>query len=220
VNSAENNATFADREQLVIATRQLIDESMVMMVADERVVARATSLIDQATELLAEQRALGGGRTSEYRSHDEYLPRSPVVGTLSPIAPGTFKWSLSVDDSCPERLQCTAVGSMRAAYEGPPAHVHGGMIALIFDEVLGIINIANNCPGMTGKLEVRYRRPTPLFVELRCVARIDRIEGRRVHSHAELWNGETLCAEANALFIQPKSFPTPIDAHDHRSLLG
>ena len=92
---------------------------------------------------------------------------------------------------------------MTAAYEGPPTYVHGGMLALVFDEVLGIANIANGNPGMTGSLAIRYRRPTPLFQPLRWVAWIDRIEGRRVQSKGQVWSGDTLCAEADGLFIQP-----------------
>ena len=41
------------------------------------------------------------------------------------------------------------------------------MIALAFDEMLGIANIAAGHPGMTARLIVHYRQPTPLFRELR-----------------------------------------------------
>ena len=38
-----------------------------------------------------------------------------------------------------------------AAYEGPPGYVHGGWVALTFDEILGMTNIASGHPGMTGR---------------------------------------------------------------------
>jgi acyl-CoA thioesterase FadM len=78
------------------------------------------------------------------------------------------------------------------------------MIALAFDEVLGIANIASGNPGMTGRLIVHYRAPTPLFHELHFRAGLDRVEGRRIMSRAQLWDGETLCAEAEGLFVQPR----------------
>ena len=78
------------------------------------------------------------------------------------------------------------------------------MIALAFDEVLGIANIAAGHPGMTAPAHVHYRKPTPLFHELRFRAAVDRVEGRRIMSRAELWDGETLTAEAEGLFVQPR----------------
>ena len=58
--------------------------------------------------------------------------------------------------------------------------------------------------GMTGRLTIHYRRPTPLFRELRVRAWVDRVEGRRVLSRAEMFEGDTLTAEADGVFIQPR----------------
>ena len=129
------------------------------------------------------------------RNHGDYLPRSPVVGAASPLAPGTFAWDI-VDG------RFVATGLLTAAYEGPPGFVHGGMIALVFDEILGIVNIANGCPGMTGTLNIKYRQPTPLYRPLRWEAWIDQRIGRRVMSHARVRDGETLCAEASGVFVE------------------
>ena len=49
-----------------------------------------------------------------------------------------------------------------AAYEGPPGHLHSGFIALVFDELLAMATVLTGESGLTGKLSVRYRRPTPL----------------------------------------------------------
>ena len=45
-----------------------------------------------------------------------------------------------------------------AAYEGPPGLVHGGVAALILDQILGEAAGAGGKPGMTGTLTLRYRR--------------------------------------------------------------
>jgi acyl-coenzyme A thioesterase PaaI-like protein len=145
---------------------------------------------------------LSGGTSSrrgpgyQPRAHDDYLPRSPMVGEASPISP-RLDWD-AVDD------HVEATGTFTAAFEGPPGYVHGGMIACAFDEVLGIANIQSGNPGMTGTLTIRYRRPTPLFTEVRMKAWVDRVEGRRIISKGELWAGDTLCAEADGTFIQPR----------------
>ena len=38
-------------------------------------------------------------------------------------------------------------GTYHAAYEGPPGYVHGGWVALTFDEILGMANIASGHPA-------------------------------------------------------------------------
>ena len=57
---------------------------------------------------------------------------------------------------------------------------------------------------MTARLTIHYRKPTPLFRELRFRASLDRVEGRRIMSRAEVWDGETLTAQADGLFVQPR----------------
>ena len=70
--------------------------------------------------------------------------------------------------------------------------------------MLGIANIASGNPGMTARLIVHYRKPTPLFRALVLRAWVDRVEGRRVMSRAEMYDGDTLTAEAEGLFVQPR----------------
>ena len=49
-----------------------------------------------------------------------------------------------------------------AAYEGPPGLVHGGVSAMILDQILGEAAGAGGKPGMTGTLTLTYRQGTPL----------------------------------------------------------
>ena len=55
---------------------------------------------------------------------------------------------------------------------------------------------------MTGTLVVRYRKPTPLYREVRFTGRVDSVDGRKIFTSATLHDGETLCAEAEAIFVQ------------------
>jgi acyl-coenzyme A thioesterase PaaI-like protein len=95
-------------------------------------------------------------------------------------------------------------GEFGSAYEGAPGCVHGGFVAAAFDEVLGMTQSLGGPPGMTGRLHVSYRSPTPLHRPLRFVGRVDRVEGRKLHTSATLHHGETLCAESYGLFISVK----------------
>ena len=89
-------------------------------------------------------------------------------------------------------------------YEGPPGCVHGGFIAAGFDEMLGFAQSLSGQPGMTGRLLVSYRSPTPLHQPVRYEGRVDRVEGRKIFTVATLHHGDTLCAEAEGLFISMK----------------
>ena len=74
-----------------------------------------------------------------------------------------------------------AFGTVRCgyAYEGPPGHIHGGFVAAILDQFLGMAQLAGGMPGMTGSLEIRYLRPTPLNTELSLEAAVEPAGGRK-----------------------------------------
>ena len=94
------------------------------------------------------------------------------------------------------------------AYEGPPGCVHGGFVAGAFDEVLGFTMSFSGLIGMTGRLLVHYRRPTPLHRSLRFEGRVDGVDGRKIHTSATLHVDGVLAAEAEGLFIalDPEDF--------------
>jgi acyl-coenzyme A thioesterase PaaI-like protein len=65
-------------------------------------------------------------------------------------------------------------------YEGPAGHVHGGISALLLDQVLGKANAANGRPGMTISLSIRYRKRVPLWTPLRITAWLEDPDGQAV----------------------------------------
>ena len=89
------------------------------------------------------------------------------------------------------------------AYEGPPGHIHGGFVAAVFDQFLGMAQMMGKNAGMTGKLQVRYLRPTPLNRELRLEAWMTQQEGRKTVMMAEMRDGERVTATCEALFVRP-----------------
>ena len=126
---------------------------------------------------------------------ETFHDRSPVIGHSNPIAPPL---EFAPDA---EAQTVSGIGFFGHAYEGAPGCVHGGFIATAFDELLGMACIFSGHPGMTGRLEVTYRSPTPLRSELRFEGRFDRLEGRKIYTSAEVYAGERLCAESTGLFI-------------------
>ena len=189
----------AERAELAGAVRALIDTVMSVEDVEAETLHAVSQEIERLTFRLGRGRDEGPGYRP--RSHGDYLPRSPIVGEASPLSP-RLDWEVVARDD--GRTAVEARGTFGAAYEGPPSFVHGGWVACAFDEVLGIANIASGHPGMTARLIVHYRKPTPLFRELVLRAWVERVEGRRIMSRAEMYDGDTLTAEAEGLFVQPR----------------
>jgi acyl-coenzyme A thioesterase PaaI-like protein len=94
-----------------------------------------------------------------------------------------------------------ATAHVTAAYEGPPGCVHGGVIAGLFDELLGVANIASGHGAMTGTLTIVYRSPTPLYSDLTLEGHTTGASGRKVFASGTIHAGDRLCAEADGIFI-------------------
>lgn len=119
--------------------------------------------------------------------------RSPFIGLANPVAP-------PMDVTFTEDV-IEATVTLGSLYEGPPGCVHGGFVAAMFDEVLGAAQVYSGKAGMTGRLTVHYRSPTPLDEPLQLTARLVKVEGRKILCTATLQAGERLCAEAEGLFV-------------------
>lgn len=184
-----------ERARLAQAVRHLIDAALTAEASADELEAAADSTERIAADL--HRRDLGdrpsGIRQRTEASHDDYLPRSPLVGEISPLAPPIEYEYLN------GRL--IGRGVFHAAYEGPPGYVHGGWIALAFDEMLGMANIASGHPGMTGRLSVRYRRPTPLHRPIEVESWTEQVDGRRIVTRGTLSVDGVVTAEAEGLFV-------------------
>lgn len=157
----------------------------------------ATALVEQVAAKLGEHHAperYGYGEAGVAGRFLARLDRSPVAGRHNPLAPPL---RMHVADS-----EVTATARFGIQYEGPPGHVHGGLIAAAFDEVLGAAQATRNRAGMTAYLHVDYRSPTPLREEVRFRAWVESIEGRKTFTRGTLHFGDRLCAEGTGLFIQ------------------
>lgn len=95
-------------------------------------------------------------------------------------------------------------------FEGPPGCIHGGVVSLIFDQLLGHANGANGTYGMTAELKVTYHRPTPLFTDLAFEAQVKRVEGRKIVTEGTITLDGEPTASAVGLFINPASAKSPM----------
>jgi len=85
--------------------------------------------------------------------------------------------------------------------EGPPGHAHGGSLAAVMDEVLGLAAWAAGHSVVVGNLTVSFRNPLPLEQVVTVESEIISAEGRKVMVHGRIRSGVTLIAEAECLCI-------------------
>lgn len=122
---------------------------------------------------------------------------NPVIGLRNPIAP-----PLEVHSDPSGRAECDF--HCGAAYEGPPGLVHGGVVSLILDQVLGHAVGATGRPGMTGTLTIVYRKGTPLG-DLRIEAQVDRRDDVKTWASARIIGPDGVTAEAEGVFLLPRA---------------
>lgn len=170
---------------------------------DDTALAEATALLEAATAVLAAdthpgphaQTGHGTVGIAPSRQPSDFFPYSPVIGHLNAIAPPV---DVTIDDDQEVR------GTVRLTeqFNGPPWDLtHGGVVALIFDELLGVAGIAGAGGGFTGRLTVRYHKPTPINQELTLHARVTEVRGRKITVKGTMHHRDVLTAEAEGLFI-------------------
>lgn len=182
---------------LVASVRELVDACVTTAVDDAAELAAARRDVEAA---LARLRAASLPRTLGQIHAPAGRRRpwgNPVIGVRNPMAP-----PVSVT-STPEG-RATASFTCGAAYEGPPGLVHGGVVSMLLDQMLGHAVAAGGRPGMTGTLTVVYRHGTPLG-PLSAEAWIDRSEGVKTWASAHLRGPDGVTAEATGVFILPRA---------------
>lgn len=136
---------------------------------------------------------------SEYESWGvpEHLGSNPAIGVRNPASP-------PLDPVIFPDGTVRADVTLGVEFQGPPGCVHGGIVGLLFDEMLGLANAAAGHIGMTVDLQVTYKSPTPLDAPLRFEARQSRTDGRKIWCTGTLHAGETLCATVEGMFVTPR----------------
>jgi hypothetical protein len=189
------------RNNLADAIRRVIDLTVGRPIGDDDL-ARAAVAVEAVADTLARgaekgKRPRGQPNASEHPQ--DYFPTSPMAGPANPIAPPVDVWAVRGEGG---QLELRGRAFFGYAYEGPPTCVHGGVIAELFDELLGSANIITGRAGMTGTLTVRYRKPTPLLSELALVARQTGSERRKIFAWGGVYFDGELTAEAEGVFIE------------------
>jgi acyl-coenzyme A thioesterase PaaI-like protein len=181
-------STAADA--LADAVRRLLDTA-VGSHADDDTLTAARALVETATAELEDGRRTVSGPV--HRSAFRHA-HSIVTGTANPLAP-------PVDLTFSEN-EVRGAFRLGRRYEGAPGLAHGGVLCLVLDHLLGEAAIAQGVGGMTVGLDVRFLAPTRLETDLEVVARVARVDGRKVHLQGAITHEGRPTATATAVFVQ------------------
>jgi uncharacterized protein (TIGR00369 family) len=88
-------------------------------------------------------------------------------------------------------------------HQGYPGVVHGGIVTALLDEVLGRVAIAAGRWMVTGRLNMRFRRPVPLGQTLTVIGEVVTWKKRTLEARGEirLADGQ-VGAEATGTFLE------------------
>jgi acyl-coenzyme A thioesterase PaaI-like protein len=194
--SDEEIAAQAARYQpLAQDLRDLIVLSIQSRGGDDEILA-ARKHLSEARSILEQNRDTGPYGTRFNDSGSFRTWGNAAMGLRNPIAP-------PLDFHFEDDGRVWADFHLHAGYEGPAGFAHGGVSAMVLDQLLGDTARHAGAPGMTGTLTVKYRRPTPLG-DLRCEAHLDRIEGAKAFATGFISGSDGVCVEAEGIFIAPK----------------
>jgi acyl-coenzyme A thioesterase PaaI-like protein len=88
-------------------------------------------------------------------------------------------------------------------YEGYEGVLHGGIVATALDEAMAMLLHRRGREGLTGRLEIRFRREAPVGQRLVVSARISEERATFYTTEAALRLADgTLLAEARATFVR------------------
>src|SRR6202020_852100 len=126
-----------------------------------------------------------------------------------PANPQGLHLIFTTDTSNPEAITATCQYQLDRMHEGPPGHIHGGIVAALLDEAMSKLNRPLNVLAMTRHMEVDYLRPAPLYQPLVLVARHlsratkpDGSPDRKLFHQAELKRPDgTVLALSKGLFV-------------------
>lgn len=193
ISAAEHDRLQALYAPLTQAVRRLI-QAGIRTGEDEETIREAQTAIEAVVQKLE-------GMV------DEGLPRhavngrpvvwgNPVTGFRNAIAPPLIM------HEDPDGLWWSEF-ELGEAYQGPPGWVHGGVLALVLDQLLGeAASDGLTKPLFTGTITLRYLRGTPLG-SLRAEAAIERTDGIKTFVSGHLSDAEGKTVEAEGIWIKP-----------------
>ncbi|WP_280218223.1 PaaI family thioesterase [Nocardia neocaledoniensis] len=194
-SGTENDDGTTVHGPLTQSVRALIDATIRTEAGADKV-ARARDLVEEATWLLSGSLVPGSFGVRQAQDGRRLPWGNAAIGLRNPIAP-----PLTVRPGPDGSVWCVA--DLGAAYEGPPGCVHGGIAALVLDQVLSATAHRPGEPAVTGTLTVRYLLPLPLG-RIRAEAQVQRHEEAKTFATGRITVGGEAAVIADGVFIRPR----------------
>ncbi|MTD17088.1 PaaI family thioesterase [Nakamurella sp. YIM 132087] len=179
--------------------RDLLEAAALTEVPAAELSAAAAAVDAVVARLRAVQRA--DGAVSSVEDFESGIRvHNPVIGGGSGIA-------VPLDITAHPDGGVTATAVMRARFEGPAFHLHGGIAALLMDQMLAGAVLQAGRWGMTATLETTYRGAVPLHVPVVLRARVTEESGRRTVAEGTIAlaaEPDTVLVQARAVFVTPR----------------
>jgi acyl-coenzyme A thioesterase PaaI-like protein len=179
-----------DYGRFVDAVRRLQDHARAVDAPDE-VITEAANTLEKLSALLSPYDA------DEWASPSGRRMDLPVRGNVLTVPIDAHK----TDDG-----RMAGIARFARFHLGRNGAVHGGSLGMLFDTVLGLTaSVLSGSPRQrTAYLKINYRNIVPIEKELQFDAGIDQVDGRKIFVSGRLTDGDTLLAEADALFVKLK----------------
>ncbi len=183
--------------------RDMSDDELDLLAGEVR------GLLDRVAQAPLRQRSVPRGAVDEFQmtvpvegqaQKHQLFADSVVSGGANPMGLGALLW----------REGDTAVMevTLGKAFEGAPGRSHGGIVAALIDETMGLVMGMQGALAFTAQLDITFRAPTPINEPIIARAWLEERKGRKLTIKASVQSGELVVAEARALFIavDPQKF--------------
>ena len=179
-----------DYGRFVEAVRTLQDHTRAAD-APDAVITEAADLIEKVSALLAPYEA------DEWHSPSGRRTDLPNRGNIM---------SVPLDLHVTEDGRIGGTAQFRRYHLGRNGAVHGGVLGLLFDSVLGFTaaKLTKSLYQRTAHLGIDYRKIVPIGTQLQVDAGIDRIDGRKIFVSGRLLDDGVVLTEGDALFVRLK----------------
>ncbi len=122
-------------------------------------------------------------RTASHQDVLDIVDYEIFTGLSTPISPPMTLW---IDGDV-----VRGKANLGLPFQGPPGRVHGGIVAAMLDVLMAKTQDITGTLGVTGTLNIRFIRGTPLKTDIDMEARVLRTEGRKLFCEGRFYvNGE------------------------------
>lgn len=197
-NLPETEPIWLAKRKVAAAMRR-INNVLCDSEASEADVFALAELMEEKADFL--QGPAGDKRPSTSRESlvpgmETFLDRGPIAGLSNPLAPPA---SFEIDIDARRIVGEVEFGK---AFEGAPGCVHGGFVAAVLDEALGMACIFGGGPAMTVELTTRYLRHTPIETPLKIEAKLESVDGKKVRTSGHVSAAGVVVVDSTGLFIK------------------